>query len=26
MLTYLDAGPGSADRILEDIEASWPDG
>jgi serine/threonine protein kinase/ABC-type glycerol-3-phosphate transport system substrate-binding protein len=24
MLTYLDEGPGSADRILEDIEASWP--
>jgi len=26
MLTYLDEGPGSVDRILEDIEASWPDG
>ena len=25
MLTYLDEGPGSADRILENIEASWPD-
>ena len=25
MLTYLDEGPGSADRILRDIEASWPD-
>jgi DNA-binding SARP family transcriptional activator/ABC-type glycerol-3-phosphate transport system substrate-binding protein len=24
MLTYLDEGPRSADRILEDIEASWP--
>ena len=26
MLTYLDEGPGSADRILESIEASWPEG
>jgi serine/threonine protein kinase/ABC-type glycerol-3-phosphate transport system substrate-binding protein len=26
MLTYLDEGPGSAHRILENIEASWPDG
>jgi alpha-glucoside transport system substrate-binding protein len=25
MLTYLDEGPRSADRILENIEASWPD-
>jgi serine/threonine protein kinase/ABC-type glycerol-3-phosphate transport system substrate-binding protein len=25
MLTYLDEGPGSVDRILEDIEASWPE-
>jgi hypothetical protein len=26
MLTYLWEGPGSVDRLLEDIEASWPDG
>ena len=26
MRAYLDQGPGSVDRILEDIEASWPDG
>jgi DNA-binding SARP family transcriptional activator/ABC-type glycerol-3-phosphate transport system substrate-binding protein len=25
MLTYLDQGPMSVDRILEDIESSWPD-
>ena len=25
MLTYLWEGPGSVDRLLEDIEASWPD-
>jgi alpha-glucoside transport system substrate-binding protein len=25
MLTYLDEGPGSVDRILEGIEASWPE-
>jgi len=26
MLNYLDQGPESIDRILEEIEASWPDG
>jgi serine/threonine protein kinase/ABC-type glycerol-3-phosphate transport system substrate-binding protein len=25
MLNYLREGPGSVDRILEDIESSWPD-
>jgi hypothetical protein len=25
MLTYLDEGPRSAGRILERIEAAWPD-
>ena len=25
MLTYLDEGPGSVDRILAELEAAWPD-
>ena len=25
MMTYLDGGPGSLDRILADLDAAWPD-